>query len=590
LFPCALVILECLIMFGKLNGLEKGAGIEMRRLFSIGVDYGTESGRVLLINVQSGNIVGTVVIPYAHGVINSKDDRIPYVSPVGAAIQDPNDYLEVLLKGIPKILDETKIESSQIIGIGFDFTSSTVLPVDEFHVPLCLNPAFKTNHHAWVKLWKHRLSVPVKDEMYDLAKQGHANWFRRLGQNISEEWAIPKIYETYLKAPDVFDAATYFIEAGDWITTTLTGELTRNNCALGFKTLWTEEDGFPIDYFCSLDAHFGHSLPNKLAGRVKNIGETAGNLSIEWAQKLQLPVGLPVATCIIDAHAAIPGNGVSKSGTMLMVMGTSTCHLMVHKELYEISGISGVVKDAIIPGLYAYEAGQPAVGDLFASFVKNHVPASYEIEALEKDITLYKLLEEKASLLTPGESGLLALDWHNGTRSTLSNPNLSGLIVGLTLHTKPEEIFRAYLEATAYSAKKIISTYLSEGMDINEIVASGGLPQRNRLLMQIYADVLNRSIRISHSEYAPGIGAGILGSVAATRANGGYDTIEEAMENMVIPSEETFQPIEENVLKYAKLYDYYEELHQYFGVDNPTLMTGLMKLRVDQINKTLIKK
>lgn len=551
----------------------------MKKIYSIGVDYGTESGRILLIDVHTGEIAVTIVIPYKHGVIDSKDERIPYQLPFGAALQDPQDYIEILLEGIPKALETAQIESSQIIGMGFDFTSSTVLPVDEQYVPLCFKKEYRTNHHAWVKLWKHRLEVPVKDKLYTLAKKEDEVWFRMLGQNISEEWALPKIYETFLKAPDVYHSAAHFIEAGDWVTTTLTGDLNRNNCALGFKACWTEEDGFPIHYFKSIDSDFGQSLPDKLAGPVKTIGERAGTLSTEWAQKLKLPAGLPVAACIIDAHSAVVGHGVSRSGTLLMVMGTSTCHLMVHEEVKEIQGISGVVKDAIIPGLYAYEAGQPAVGDLFGSFVKNHVPASYKAEAKEKNVSLYTLLEQKASLQVPGESGLVALDWHNGTRSILSNPNLSGLLVGLTLHTKPEEIFRAYLEATAYSAKKIISTYLIAGMKIKEIIASGGLPQRNRLLMQIYADVLNMPIHISHSEFAPGIGAGILGAVAATSAHEGYDTIEEAMENMIIPSEEIFHPIDKNVQTYKKLYTHYEQLHQYFGVDHASFMSDLMALR-----------
>ncbi|MCM3571156.1 ribulokinase [Neobacillus mesonae] len=550
----------------------------MTILYSIGVDFGTESGRILLINVHTGEIAGTVVIPYKHGVIVSNDERIPYELPFGTALQDPQDYLEVLLAGIPQVLEKVQIDPSQIIGMGFDFTSSTVLPVDRQYVPLCFKREFQTNHHAWVKLWKHRLEVPVKDKMYMLAKEEDAVWFRRLGQNISEEWAIPKIYETFLKAPDVFHKAAYFIEAGDWVTTTLTGELTRNNCGLGFKAYWTEEDGFPNDYFKSIHPDFGHSLLDKLAGPVKNIGERAGTLSKEWADKLLLPVGLPVAACIIDAHSAVIGHGVSKSGTLLMVIGTSTCHLMVHEELKKITGIS-VVKDAIIPGLYAYEAGQPAVGDLFGSFVKNHIPASYEKEAQERNISLYRLLEQKASIQAPGESGLLALDWHNGTRSPLSNPNLSGIIAGLTLHTKPEEIFRAYLEATAFSAKKIIAAYVQAGMEIKEIIASGGIPQRNRLLMQIYADVLNMPIHISHSEFAPGIGASILGAVASTSINGGYDTVDEAMANMVIPSEEVSYPIDENVQTYLKLYTHYEKFHNYFGVDNPSLMSELMKLR-----------
>ena len=553
----------------------------MAELFSIGVDFGTESGRVVLVNVHSGEIGAIEVIPYAHGVIDSVNERIPYALPFGSAIQDPQDYLEVLVKGIPKALETANIDASQIVGLGFDFTSSTLLPVDKEYTPLCFREEYKTNHHAWVKLWKHRLNVSVKNEMYWLAKKEEARWFRKLGHNISSEWAIPKIYETFLQAPAIFHAAVYFMAAGDWITTILTGKLNRNNCALGFKTFWTEEDGLPFDYFISMNEEFGHSLPDKLAGPIKKIGEMAGKLTNEWAEKLKLPAGLPVAACIIDAHSAILGNGVSKSGTLLMVMGTSTCHLMVHEKEREIAGISGVVKDAIIPGLYAYEAGQPAVGDLFGSFVKQHVPAPYEVEAMEKGLSLFQLLEQKAARQVPGESGLLALDWHNGTRSTLSNPDLSGMIVGLTLHTRPEDIFRAYLEATAYSAKKILSTYLATGMEIHEVVASGGLPQRNRLLLQIYADVFNLPIRVSHSEYAPGIGASILGAVAATSSHGGYDTTEAAMKKMVIPSEEIIHPIAENRQTYTLLYTKYKQLYQYFGTENPALMMDLMNGRRD---------
>lgn len=551
----------------------------MTELFSIGIDFGTESGRVLFINVHTGEIVATEVISYAHGVIDSNDNRFPYDLPYGTAIQDPNDYLEVLSKGIPNALKQAKINSTQIVGIGFDFTSSTLLPIDEYFTPLCSNPKFKENHHAWVKLWKHRLSISIKDEMYTLAKERDERWFRKLGHNISEEWAIPKIYETFIKAPELFKEASYFIEASDWISTILTGKLTRNNCSLGFKTFWSEEDGFPIEYFKALNHEFGFLLPSKLAGPVKKTGELAGTLCKEWAQKLHLPEGLPIATCIIDAHSAVIGNGINDSGTLLMVMGTSTCHLMVHENLSEITGISGVVKDAIIPDLYAYEAGQPTVGDLFSSFVKNHIPRSYEIEAKRRNITLYKLLEEKATLLKPGESGLLALDWHNGTRSILSNPNLSGMIIGLTLHTKPEKIFLSYLEATAYSAKKIINTYLNAGMDVNRIVAGGGLPKRNPLLMQIYADVLDMPLQISHSEYSPGIGAAILGAVAATSQHGGYDTIDEAMKNMVIPSTEIFYPNKDHVKIYKNLYSIYDNIHQYFGIDHPELMTDLITLK-----------
>lgn len=531
--------------------------------YVIGVDYGTESGRVLIVDATNGTLMASAVVPYAHQVITEVDERIPYTLPPGTAVQDPQDYLDVLTQGIPQALHKTTISKHQIIAIGFDFTSSTILPVDEKYEPLCFSPSFATNHHAYVKLWKHQLSLPIKDELYTVAKKQNARWFRQLGSTISEEWAIPKIIETFRAAPDVYNAAAHFIEAGDWIVGQLTKNFTKNNCALGFKTFWTEEDGFPSDYFIEVDSSFGQSIEQKVTAPVKKIGDCSGTLTADWATKLGLAEGIAVATCIIDAHAGVIGAGVHESGTLLMVMGTSTCHLMVHEELHEIEGISGVVKDSIIPGLYGYEAGQPAVGDLFASFV--HTFSPYDT---------HEQLEQRATNLHAGESGLLALDWHNGTRSILSNPNLSGTLIGLTLQTKPEEIYRAYLEATAYSARKIVDTYTQAGMVIERIVATGGLPQRNQLLMQIYADVMNQPIVISESEYAPAIGAAILAAVAGKH----YTSVPEAIAQMAPPLEKVIEP-SKDAATYQQLYALYTELHDHFGYKDPNFMKTLKALR-----------
>lgn len=531
--------------------------------YVIGVDYGTASGRVLIVDVSNGEVMASAVVPYAHQVITEADERIPYTLPSGTAIQDPQDYIDVLTQGIPQALHKTTITQQQIVGIGFDFTSSTILPVDASYKPLCFQPTFMNNHHAYVKLWKHQLSLPIKEELYTIAQQQNASWFRQLGSTISEEWAIPKIIETFRTSPEIYHAATHFIEAGDWIVGQLTKNFTKNNCALGFKTFWTEEDGFPSEYFAQVDALLGQTLEQKLTAPVKKIGDCAGTLTAEWATKLGLPEGIAVATCIIDAHAGVIGAGIHESGTLLMVMGTSTCHLMVHDELHEIKGISGVVKDSIIPGLYGYEAGQPAVGDLFASFVNTFSPQD-----------THEQLEQRAAALQAGESGLMALDWHNGTRSILSNPDLSGTLIGLTLQTKTEEIYRAYLEATAYSARKIVDTYTQAGMKIDRIVATGGLPQRNQLLMQIYADVMNQPIIISESEYAPAIGSAILAAVAGKH----YDTVPAAITQMAPPLEKIIAP-SKDADKYQQLYALYTELHDHFGYEKPEFMKTLKALR-----------
>lgn len=556
-----------------------------KSFYSIGIDFGSESGRVLIVDVHTGEIKGIHVIPYKHGVI--VDSLRPYFNtiPKGSALQDPRDYLEVLKIGIPKAISKAGVDMEQIIGLGIDFTSSTVLPVDENLTPLCFLKDYQNSHHAWVKLWKHHHTKKQRDTIYKLATKRKENWMRKLGYNISEEWMIPKILEIFDAARDIYDATSYFLEAADWIVSILTSTLTRNNCSLGFKAFWNEEEGFPEEFFKELNPEFGKTIHSKLRGDIKKVGTCAGHLTEEWAKNLSLPKGLPVATGIIDAHSAVLGTGVYQSDKLLMVMGTSTCHMMLHPEVKEIPGISGVVKDAILPGMYAYEAGQSAVGDLFGSYIKKHIPKSYFLEAEKSEISIFNLLEEKASTLLPGENGLIALDWHNGNRSVLSDADLSGLLIGLTLQTKPEEIFRAYLESTAFGTKIIIETYKEWGMNIKEVIACGGLPQKNALLMQIYADVLNMPIKISKSDYAPAIGAAILGAVAAGSKNNGYDKIETAIQFMAQPIEKTYYPEKENVPKYEALFYHYKQLYNYFGIENKNIMKNLKFFR-DQTRTT----
>ncbi|MFE4895335.1 ribulokinase [Peribacillus butanolivorans] len=547
--------------------------------YAIGIDYGSDSGRVLIVDIQTGEIKGMHVMPYRHGVIV---DVLPNGStqlPKGSALQNPADYLEVMEIGIPQAINQSGIDASQIIGLGIDFTSSTVLPVDQNLMPLCLKPEYRNSYHAWVKLWKHHHTKKQTDRIYTLATQRKENWMRKLGYNISEEWMIPKILEVFEDGKDIYNDTAYFFEASDWLVSLLTSSLIRNNCSLGFKAFWNEEQGFPEEFFNLLHPEFGKTILSKLGGEIKNVGTCAGYLTEEWAKKLSLPIGLPIATGIIDAHSAVLGTGVYQAEKLLMVMGTSTCHMMLNPEQKEISGISGVVKDAILPGMYAYEAGQSAVGDLFGNYVKKHVPQSYYLEAEEMGLSVFDLLEKKAKALLPGENGMIALDWHNGNRSILSDADLSGLLIGLTLHTKPEEIFRAYLESTAFGAKIIAETYKEWGMNVEEVVACGGLPQRNPLLMQIYADVLNMPIKISKSDYAPAIGAAILGAVAAGSENGGYDEMEIAIQSMSQPIEKTYYPVSEDVEVYEKMFKYYKQLHDYFGVGHIGVMKALKQFR-----------
>ncbi|MDN4074359.1 ribulokinase [Fictibacillus terranigra] len=546
----------------------------MSAKYSIGIDFGTESGRVLVVNVNTGEIKSMHVECYPHGVITDTLPSHSNLLPIGSALQNPKDYLHVLQNGIPLALEKAGLHPHQIVGIGVDFTSSTVLPVDKYLNPLCDYPKYHSSPHAWVKLWKHHPTKNRTEQLLKLATERKEKWLNKLGNNISEEWMIPKIVEVFEEAPDIYRETEYFMEANDWIVSLLTNTITRSNCSLAYKSFWNEEDGFPIEFFSSIDVNFGDTILSKLKGEIKNVGTCAGYLSEKWADQLDLPIGLPVATGIIDAHSAVLGTGIHHSETLLMVMGTSTCHMMLNNKLKEISGISGVVKNAILPGVYAYEAGQSAVGDIFGAYVNKHIPETYSQEARMRGISIFDYLEEKANQLPP-ENGLIALDWHNGNRSILCNTDLVGALVGLTLHTKPEEIFRAYLESTAFSARIIFETYQNYGLNIKHVVACGGLPQKNALLMQIYTDVINIPIQVSKSNYAPAIGAAILGATAAGTHSGGFDNIKEAIKSMSQPIEKTYYPIQKNVQSYEKKYQIYKDLHDIFGMSHSYVMKSL---------------
>ena len=540
------------------------------KMFSIGIDFGTESGRVLIVD-KYGKIVSASIVHYKHKVIT---ERLPTEKntfiPKGYALQHPADYLEVLQKGIPSAIHKANITNKNIAGVGVAFTSSTILAIDNNLVPLCLHERYRESPQAWVKLWKHHGAQKEAARIYDTAIERKEKWLSAYGNNVSAEWFLPKCLETFYKDPKLFHDTNLFIEAGDWIVSILIGKIVRSNCSLGFKTFWSEADGFPYDFIKALDPKFGESMSSKLKGDIKNVGEKAGKLTKNMAEKIGLLEDTPVAVSIIDAHSSLLGIGASKEKQLTMVMGTSTCHLTLNKHYKNVPGISGSVKDAVIPGLYTYEAGQSAVGDLFGWYSKQ-IPFDYEQEAKRKGLSVFQLLENKAKELEPGESGLVALDWHNGNRSILSNFSLSGTLIGMTLKTSPEEIYRSLLEASAFGTKIILDTYKNSGLSIEEVFACGGLPLKSDLLMQIYADVLNKNIMVSETKQASGIGAAILGAVAGNL----FNKVNKASQNMGQSFTKEYKPIKKNVIKYQKLFDIYKQIHDYFGKENAELMWEL---------------
>jgi L-ribulokinase len=497
--------------------------------YAIGLDFGTESGRAVLVDVTNGREVANAVHAYGDGVI---DEVLPGTNvelPHDFALQNPADYIEVLRVTIPDVLREGRVDPEDVIGLGTDFTACTMLPIDQAGTPLCQKPEWRDNPYAWVKIWKHHAAQPEANRLNEIAEKRGEGWLQRYGGKISSEWLFPKIWETLNKAPAVYEAADRYIEAADWIVLQLTGEERRNSCTAGYKAIWHKHEGYPSDtFFASLDPGLRHVIDGKLSREIYTLGQRAGGLTLDMAKLTGLRPGTAVSIGNVDAHVSVPAATVVEPGRMVIIMGTSNCHMVLGTEEHTVPGMCGVVEDGIIPGFHGYEAGQSCVGDHFAWFVKHCAPPTYHDEAKARGIDLHQLLEEKASQQRPGAHGLLALDWWNGNRSVLVDVDLTGVLLGATLATKAEDIYRALIEATAYGTRMIIDTFQESGVPVNEIVACGGLPERNKLLMQIYADVTGREIKVSASQQTPALGSAMFGAVAAGRAAGGYDTIFEA--------------------------------------------------------------
>jgi L-ribulokinase len=548
--------------------------------YAIGVDFGTESGRALLVDVATGRDIATAVHPYANGVIDEKLPGTDIVLEPDWALQDPNDYLEVFRNAIPAVLKESGVDPADVIGLGIDFTACTMLPTKADGTPLCFLPEYRNRPHAWVKLWKHHAAQPEANKLNETAEALGYDFLNRYGGKISSEWFVPKAMQIVDEDQAIYDAADRLIEAADWVVWQLTGNETRNLTTAGYKGLWSKREGFPPPaFFKALDPRLENMVADKLSATISGLGEKAGGLTEEAAGWTGLLPGTAVAVANVDAHVAVPAAAVTEAGRMVIIMGTSNCHMVMGDEERMVPGMCGYVEDGIIPGLYGYEAGQSCVGDHFAWFTENCVPGAYEREAAERKITIHELLEEKAARLKPGESGLLALDWWNGNRSVLVDVDLTGLLIGATLATKPEEIYRALIEATAYGTRVIIETFEQYGVPVSEIVATGGLPDRNRLLMQIYSDVSGRPIRVSAAKQGGALGSAMHGAVAAGAAAGGYDSIVDAAEAMARLRDDEYTPNPEAKAVYDHLFAEYQLLHDYFGRGENDVMKRLKSLK-----------
>jgi len=555
-----------------------------RRKYTIGIDFGTLSGRAVLVDVATGEEAATAVYEYANGVI---DQQLPGGGPAlppDFALQDPADYLRVLETTIPEVLRSAGVDRDDVIGIGIDFTSCTMLPTFADGTPLCFDQRFRHEPHAWVKLWKHHAAQPEANRLNEIARQRGEAFLSRYGGKISSEWFFPKVWQILNEAPHVYEAAGRLIEAADWIVWQLTGVEKRNMCTAGYKAIWDKRTGFVSnDFLGALDPRLRDVIDTKMTRALHPAGTRAGYVKPALAEKLGLSSRTAVAVGNVDAHVAVPACTVVEPHRMVMVMGTSICHMVMAESYKYVDGICGVVEDGILPGLYGYEAGQSAVGDIFNWYVEHAVPARVHEEARQRGLNVHQLLEERAARLLPGEAGLLALDWWNGNRSILVDGDLAGVMLGYSLATKPEEVYRALLEATAFGTATIIRAFETAGVPIDELVACGGLPQRNRLLMQIYADVTGKSIRVAASSQTSALGAAMFAAVAAGAAAGGYDTIQDAVRCMARLKDEVYRPDAGRNRTYGRLLAEYTRLHDYFGRGANDVLKELRRLRAEAL-------
>lgn len=557
--------------------------------YVIGLDYGTLSGRAVLVDCSDGTVVTSSVKNYEHGVM---DHALPGgdVLPAGDwALQYPGDYLDVLAVTVRDVVEKGGVEKDSIIGIGLDFTSCTMLPVDENNEPLCDQERFRKEPHAYVKLWKHHGAQAQADRISALLeKRGEINNIQ-YGGKISSELLLPKILQIVEEAPAVYEAADQLLEAGDWLTQRLTGGRKRSGNLAGYKAMWTPETGYPAgDFLKELSPMLENLAEEKLGSEIALAGEAAGTLTDQWAQKLGLNAGIPVAAAVIDSHAGMPGSGVSRPDQMMMVVGTSSVMLALSEEGYAKNGVVSGVKGAILPGRFALESGLAAVGDMFGWFVDKAVPEEYAQAAKEAGMSLHGYLSAKAEDLEVGESGLVALDWWNGNKTPYVDGRLSGAVVGCTLSTKPEEIYRALIEATAFGTRKILDLFTEAHADIRTIIASGGIAEKNPLLMQIYADVLGREIMVSDTDQTAALGSAIYASVAAGEEAGGYETIGEAVSNMAHLKDLVYRPDRKRAERYDTLYEVYSELVEMFDPQKSSVMGKLHALRTVTVHCPMV--
>ena len=542
--------------------------------YVIGVDYGTLSGRALIVRVSDGAEMGSAVFEYPNAVMDRVLNSSGQALGPDWALQDPNDYVEVLKHAVPEALKASGIKAEDVVGIATDFTACTMIPVLEDGTPLCQLDEFKNNPHAYVKLWKHHAAQPHADRINAMARERKEKWLPRYGGQISSEWELAKGLQILEEAPDVYNRMWKFVEAADWIIWQLCGKYVRNACTAGYKGNLQDGQYPSREFFAALNPDFAGFADEKISHTIGELGDNAGPLTEAASTWTGLPAGIAVAVGNVDAHVTAPAAKATEPGQMVAIMGTSTCHVMNHDAITEVPGMCGVVDGGIVSGLYGYEAGQSGVGDIFAWYVNNQVPQSYFDDAKNAGKSVHQHLTDLAAQESIGAHGLVALDWHSGNRSVLVDHELSGTILGLTLTTTADQVYRALLESTAYGTRMIVDTFASSGVPVKEFIVAGGL-LKNTFLMQMYSDVTRLPISTIDTDQGPALGSAIHAAVAS----GNYPNVNAAAEAMGKVNKHVYTPNEEQSLQYDKLYHEYVELHDYFGRGANNVMKRLKQMK-----------
>ena len=554
----------------------------MSKKYTVGIDFGTLSARAVLVDINSGAVVADSVFEYPHGVM---DTSLPSGLPLPAdfALQHPRDYLEAFGKTVSEVM--SKVSPDEVIGIGIDFTTCTLIPVKADGTPLCFDPEFENDPHAYAKLWKHHAAQPEADRLNEAAEKFAPELLERLGGKTSSEWLFPTVMEVLNKSPKAYESTAYFIEAGDFISWMLTGKHTRSYVFASYKALFMHDSGYPSKELLKyLDPRLENVVEEKLTAPMVYTCDVAGYVDEDSKKRFGidenapwLNIGTAVACPEPDAHAAAPALGMKDSGDMFSIFGTSSNYMLISDEYKIIPGICGVVKDGLIPGFNAYEAGLCCFGDHFAWLTKNICPAEYHEEAISRGISDIQLISEKAAALAPGECGIIALNWWNGNRNTLVDASLSGMFLGMTLRTKPEDLFRAIVEANAFGTRVIIENFEKHGVSVDRMTAAGGITRKSPFVMQTLADILGKTLCVSGYLHSSALGSAIYASVAGK----GHSTLSAAISAMADPCNTVYVPNPKATAVYDRLYREYLTLHDYFGRGGNDVMKRLKKISSD---------